>query len=88
MCRPSEGPKRWWETDGGQQAMQAVKQDYGGERTQDNKFRVERELDEFEELGLLPPTVRPGLPRPQEACAFPSWAGKMTALAVADAACG
>ena len=52
--------------------MQAVKQDYGGERTQDNKFRVDRELDEFEELGLLPPTVRPGLPLPQEACALSS----------------
>ena len=67
MRRPPEGPKlRWWETEGGQQGLQAVKQDYGGERTQDNKFRVDRELDEFEELDLLPPTVRPGQPLPHE----------------------
>ena len=43
-----------------------MKQEYGGERTQDNKFSVDRELDEFEELGLLPPTVRPGQHLPRE----------------------
>lgn len=85
--RPSGSPKvRWWETEEGQQGLQAVKQDYGGERTKDNRFRVDRELDEFEELGLLAPTVRPGLSRPQEAHLIS--AEKVTALGVKPAAMG
>ena len=64
--------------------LQAVKQDYGGGRTEDNKFRVDRELDEFEELGLLPPTVRPGWPLFHETSLIS--AEKMTAQGIENAA--
>ena len=77
---------RWWETEGGQQGLLAVKQDYGGERTEDNKFRVDRELDEFEELGLLAPTVRPGWSLPHDASLIS--AGKMTTQGMKNAALG
>ena len=59
---------RWWETEEGQQGLQTVKQDYGGQRTEDNRFTVIRELDDFEAQGLLEPTVMQGeLPMLDEA---------------------
>ncbi len=33
---------------------------YGGHRNADNTMTVEREIDEFEELGLLEPSVFQG----------------------------
>jgi len=52
---------RWWETEEGQQGLQTVRQDYGGQRTEDNRFTVCKvQLDDFEAQGLLEPTVMQG----------------------------
>ncbi|CAL8471213.1 g10755 [Coccomyxa elongata] len=52
--------KPWWETEQGAGEVASVQEVYGGHRNADNTFAVNREIDEFEELGLLEPSVFQG----------------------------
>ncbi|BDA46602.1 hypothetical protein COCOBI_09-0540 [Coccomyxa sp. Obi] len=52
--------KPWWETEQGAEELASVQEVYGGRRNADNTMTVLREIDEFEELGLLEPSVFQG----------------------------